>query len=119
MTTEMTVSQVLEASKAVIEKPEHWTTRYLARDSYGVNTQPFSKGATCWCSIGAIDKVYDEYGVSGDLRQQAIRALEVALDEAGEDDCVAEFNDTRTHAEVMMLWNKAIAKAKEKENENK
>lgn len=103
----MKPSEMIKACKAKIATQEQWTTSAFARTKDGFPVMPSSKEAVCFCSLGAIEKVY----LFNSLPYRIVKSrLEVALDGA-----IPAFNDTHTHEEVMAVWDKAIATAEETE----
>ena len=97
-------AEILKAARKLIEKPENWTKGAFARSAKGSRVRPVYKGAVCFCSIGALQKV----SVGGNYTD-AINFLRREVPE----DCmgVMAFNDSRTHSEVLDLFSKAIAAA--------
>lgn len=98
----MKLSEVLRSARAKIEKAENWTQGEIARDTRG-RCNPKSPNAECWCAVGSIDVVtgydVDDYGDSLEILETLAG---MALD---------HFNDTHTHAEVLSLFDRAIAAA--------
>lgn len=99
----MTTSEVLRKARALIEKPENWTQREVARDARGKPIwNPRDERVCKRCTLGAVDAVAESY-------EQAL-AMRTVLWEA----CsmsITDFNDTHTHAEVLSLFDRAIAAA--------
>lgn len=102
-----TTLAALRTGRARLARFGAWTQGEAARDVLGDPTQ--ARGAECWCAAGAM------LG-TGDGESEALAALGHALtgrtlrdDEAM---CVlAEWNDesARTHADVLALYDRAIA----------
>lgn len=133
----MLTSEYLIAAKAVISNPDNWTKGYYAmtrpiRDVNERNLDDYLEvgdpKAVCFCSMGALAKV--AYGVSGSewsydkeimaVFDQVTTILGETAGPAsltGVNDVVA-FNDRRetTHEDVMALFDRAIASAKEMES---
>lgn len=95
----------LKAAKALIDTPEKWTQGAYARSSIGVELTYHNKEASCFCSWGALANVKGSTGST----YEALRFL----DSFTTQDNIVQFNDleSTTHAEVMAVWDKAIAKA--------
>lgn len=93
----MTTADTLRAARALIEQPERWTTTYLARNKQGRITGHASEDAVCWCAIGAIYKVTTD---------DPSPYLDVLRRITGND--LSGFNDSRTHAEVLDAFDRAI-----------
>ena len=93
-----TTADVLRAARAKITPEGAWTQRELARTADGSPDAPDNPLATCWCAIGAIESLTNE--------TYALRALYLM----GVDD-IAKWNDApgRTQAEVLALFDRAIA----------
>lgn len=107
-------SEVLRAAKALIENPENWT-----QNMYGRHTKTskrhlmgFDEAATCWCSVGALQKV---------AGHEEVYHLESRLGEAARliantvEENAVHFNDNRSHAEVMHMFDLAIERAEKEE----
>lgn len=110
----MKTSDLLINAKALINTPDKWTQGHFARDRLGLEISPRTDQAVCFCSLGAMMRVnYDEPYIP------AVKALGRAI--TGDDtigyygafQAVHEFNDKHTHAEVMGMFDKAIAKEAE------
>lgn len=114
----MKVSEILKAAKAVIEKPENWTQNFYAKDAEGFDVMGNDSLATCFCSLGAIQKIvnYNDHPGHGTSPNEAKSAVEllnkVTKELSGM--LMASFNDVATHDGVMEAWDKAIAQAEAK-----
>ena len=93
----------LRAAKALIATPATWTKNQYAKDSDGRHVHVDSEFAVCYCSIGAVIKA-----TKAESRNDVWQALDDAVEEC---ESIVELNDSHTHAEVMGVWNKAIATA--------
>lgn len=107
----MTTLEVLIAARKLIEKPENWTRAFLARDSHGDPVYVHSDKAVCFCAMGALHKAIGE--TSAEYLDVVDDAAE-SLASAARIDTVAGFNDTHTHDEVLVLFDKAIEMEKAK-----
>ena len=99
----MTPLETLKAARDLISDPARWTQNLFARDKDGKRADPQSDEAVCFCSFGAIErftgcKTLSE--VEGHLDNVCGRLFGTN---------VISFNDTRTHAEVLALFDAAIA----------
>lgn len=107
----MTASEVLRKARALIEKPENWTQGVEARNVHGEDVSVLSHEACRWSLIGAVRYVV----CSGDSYDSELsRAARQALRKAGGMALLSDaydFNDTHTHAEVLSLFDRAIAAA--------
>lgn len=103
------LSDQLKAAKALIDTPEKWTKGAFARDRDGDDVyETDGDTAVCWCAVGAINKAF---GCHAGLT--VVQALYAAL--PADFQLVASFNDhpDTTHADVMALFDRAIAEASE------
>ena len=98
----MTPLETLKAARQLISDPAKWTQRWMARDADKHPTYVGSKSADCWCSMGAIAHV------AGLSSPESDAALTLLGDLSGKKS-VVHFNDTHTHAEVLALFDAAIA----------
>lgn len=105
----MTPLEILRAARAKIEKPENWCQRFPAKNEYGNPTHPGSSQADSWCAFGAIHFVGGWWPEAKEARKE--------LDKQAPFGCAVAFNDTRTHAEVLGLFDKAIGELESKEKE--
>lgn len=99
----MTPLETLKAARQLISDPAKWTQRFMARDADKHPTYVGSKSADCWCSMGAICHVVG--GLCQSDGEAALAALGATI--GGKN--VVRFNDTHTHAEVLALFDAAIA----------
>ena len=99
----MTPLETLKAARDLISDPARWTQGEYARDVNGSGIMPEDEDAFCFCSFGAIGKIY---GLNEDAAPFFHLANVCAKKFAQP---VIDFNDTHTHAEVMALFDAAIA----------
>ena len=106
----MTPLETLKAARQLITDPAKWTQGELARDAEGNVSYVGSESATCWCLMGAIFHVVraDKPTAADARRSHSDAALEL-LSAANRKKSVVRFNDTHTHAEVLALFDAAIA----------
>lgn len=110
----MKVSAFMTEAKKVIEDPANWTIGWFARNADGFDVSALSETATCFCSLGAIERYAkceleeDLVGGVRSLSREAQCRLECVMGMAVED-----FNDNHTHSEVMTMWDEAIKTAVE------
>ena len=95
----MTTLQTLKAAREKITDPLRWTQGTWARDVQGWPVER-DGDAACWCAWGAVTSV--KAGVGAELA-----ACDELHKSAG--GSFIAFNDTHTHAEVLALFDKAIA----------
>lgn len=96
---DMVVTRVLVEARALIADPACWIRgRLRDYDRQGV--------PCCWCAVGAIDHVatngYEDAGARNALQ------LEVPVGTT-----IAMFNDSVGHGDVMLAFDRAIAKTTE------
>lgn len=92
----MTDLEILKGMRELLAEPEHWTQGWFARDKYGMQCQPASKEAVCFCLTGASIRVSGEFKPPLSLR--------ILLPEH-----MFDFNDRHSHAEVIAKLDEAIA----------
>lgn len=98
----MSPVEILKAARELIAKPERWTRGSGARDASGQDVDASSDDAVCWCAIGAIVRV-SENPVPAEM------LLRRVLPDGG---FISAFNDSHDHAEVLALFDAAIASAR-------
>lgn len=92
----MTTREVLVAARALIDTPEKWIQ--------GTWNLDLASGATCFCALGALREVVG--GLAGDAFSLLCDQVPGRYKRG-----IARFNDapTTTHADVMALFDRAIA----------
>lgn len=101
----------LIAARALIEKPEAWTTGVLARDSCGDPTDFNGPSAVCFCVLGALARVTgDESARSGAAH---LWLLAAARERHASAVTVGEANDSGGHVDALALYDWAIAALRE------
>lgn len=103
-----TTAEILIEARKLIEKPENWTQGVDARDSRGIAVDYDHGGAVCWCAAGAISRI----GKMSDAVGDAERTMRLAIGFG----FISSFNDSRTHAEVLAAFDRAIEAAKHLES---
>lgn len=103
----MTPAEQLRAAKALIDTPEKWTKGEYATGPHGTYASQYSDNAVCYCAMGAIERadyLDGDWGAHFFLRKTAIERGAMG---------VIDFNDapTTTHADIMKLFDDAIALA--------
>ena len=100
----MTTLDVLKAARELISDPARWTQGFFARDGAGMPAYASDPRATRWCLEGALIKF-----CLGDASYAA--ALMVLRREQPVPQLPAYvYNDDHTHAEVLALFDAAIAR---------
>lgn len=105
----METLEILIAARALIEKPENWAQGIFAADSEGNELPAWSLNANCFCAIGAIARAGKMTNGTA-CYHPATDALASVLGKKATS-AVAEFNDTRSHSDVLDLFDRAIAAA--------
>lgn len=102
----MKTSEFLKQAKSLIDSPEKWTTEFVARNAQGGCVAETSDEAICFCSVGAL---YKQAHISGlpYIPQDSWKYLRSGTNGVE----APKYNDSHTHAEVMLAWDKAIALA--------
>jgi hypothetical protein len=98
----MTPLETLKAARQLITDPAKWTQGVAARNRLGVSIDPLAEDAFCFCSIGAIRNVVAEDHYTFERASDALRSHSPT-------GVIAGYNDTHTHAEVIALFDAAIA----------
>lgn len=95
--------EIFKAARKRIEKEENWTQNASAKDEKGLVCRFDS--AVKFCALGALWAEEELSGVTykEDLNGKVLRDLIGGSS-------MAMWNDTHTHAEVLALYDKAIAK---------
>lgn len=118
--------QHLIAGKALIDTPEKWGKQKFAMNAEGEEVDLQGDDVCKFCSAGALSRaIYDHDKRNGVTSHRLVRAAEFTramdvLESQITDHAwriyeesinnMTYFNDSHTHAEVMALWDSAIAK---------
>lgn len=102
--SDMTILELLKATRALISNPANWTQDCCARNKDGAETGALNPTAVQWCSAGALIKCRDDKVV---VHYRAYDLLEDLLTS----ETLIEFNDHHTHSEVLALFDQAIERA--------
>lgn len=97
----MTTLETLTAAREKIANPGRWTQRSYAKNAKGEHVDPASPAACKWCADGAVWAVRPV--------APAYKLATAVLDILSGQGSAAVFNDSHTHAEVLALFDKAIA----------
>ena len=98
----MTPLETLKAARDLISDPARWTQGCAARNVNGEPVDLMDNTAVCWCALGAIS-------ITDLMRGIGISDASKALRRVTPFGLVGQFNDTHTHAEVLALFDAAIA----------
>ncbi|MBO9108771.1 hypothetical protein J5288_08650 [Agrobacterium sp. S2/73] len=111
----MDTVHILKEARALIADEKNWIQGYYSSDEEGVYVRPHEPEATCFCSVGAMHKVMDL-----PLHESIPEPVGIlfAADEKLRDNfdgsfegVIVNFNDENSHAEVLALFDRAIARA--------
>ena len=103
----MKTSEILIKARDLIADPARCCIGELARNAYGEEVAPSDPDACSWCSMGAVQRVHPD-DLAG--RSDAYRYLRSAMPNGWWAE-IGDFHDTHTHAEVMTMFDTAIAMA--------
>ena len=103
--------RLLRVAREILACDGAWTKGAFARKSDGQPIDPFHPNACSFCALGALDRASKLTGLYG-VRSQASRALDETIGPRSRYYRVVWFNDysTRTQAQVVALFDKAIAR---------
>jgi len=101
----MTSVEILKQARELISDPSHWTQEAFARNKNGKACACLEEEGVKWCARGAIYKIGENI--------ITVTALPLMfLDRAtGDEQTATYFNDTKTHKDVLELFDAAIALA--------
>jgi hypothetical protein len=105
----MDTREVLQQARALISDPARWTQEEYARNADGIKAYVWHADARAWCAIGAVRRVASDND-SAVLAGQRALAQPIETVELESEEAVTNFNDTHTHAEVLALFDAAIAR---------
>lgn len=114
----MKLSEFMVGAKELIKDESSWTKDWFARNDSGLAVSSMHEDATCFCSLGAIER-FAGCELGGDLVDGASSRTKEAqnlLESVMGGLLVEEYNDTHTHEEVMAKWGEAIEVAKAAES---
>lgn len=102
-----TTRDILIKARTYIEDPAHWTTKTYARDAEGNDVAALDDDAVCWCSAGAVIKAADALNASSPW--SAVRMLDHVVSDLHPGWITPEFNDHKSHSDVLDLFDRTIA----------
>jgi len=109
-----TAAQVLREARELISDPERWAQGAWAKNAPGHSVQTRAPEAVSWCAAGAIYRCAGNSDLSIDTRELLYDVIGSNISpDSGH--VIAEFNDTHTHAEVLEMFDRAIALAEERQ----
>lgn len=104
----MNIAEILTQAKSLIDTPDKWIKgKFAAQGPYGYELPFDDDAATCFCALGAATRAMGETDAYNDATMALYYALPAGYS------MVSIFNDDEdtTHADVMALFDRAIAKA--------
>lgn len=103
----MNTKEILTAARALIEKPENWCQgAYALTANRAREVSPLDEYANCFCMIGACSRALQQEVDLVEDEHAAYKALRKAVRKTP-----CEYNDSHTHAEVLKVFDRAIAAA--------
>lgn len=105
----MTPAEILRAAKEKISDPARWCQGSSARNSLGYPVNSDNSRAAAWCAQGAVAAAGD----SALTVHAAMSFLNCAAGELMPGYHPSGVNDLRGHADVMAMFDRAIALAEE------
>jgi hypothetical protein len=103
----MNAKEVLVAAKNLLSDPNKWTKGAMARN-INMDLPFYAKNATCWCALGAVNKVlFDAKEENNAPRQIAVKHLSDAAHKFGYR-YISDMNDAIDHTKLMQLFDVAI-----------
>lgn len=103
----MSTVQILKNARALIADEKNWAQKANARDEDGIEVRVGSDRAYSFCVIGALFRASDMDGA-----KDAREVIRDAISEiTGGDRSITRFNDNRAHADVLIAFDRAIARA--------
>jgi hypothetical protein len=101
-----TTADNLRRARAKIERPECWTKGEYAKDTDGRKVGVRNPSAHCWCALGALMATGCTVETAGYLLRPHLPT---------EYRNAWSFNDRATHADILALYDRAIAVAEKSE----
>jgi hypothetical protein len=100
-----TTKDILIKAREIISDEKNWTQGIEARDKDGNAVAYFNPLAICFCSIGAVERA--AFLTNGDPARAlcALTTGEIYYSNIA----IAKFNDNSSHAEVLAMFDTAIA----------
>jgi hypothetical protein len=110
----MDTLEVLQQARALISDPARWTQGEAALSADGHWVFPPSAQAVRWTLFGALWRVEAQAHVSEMLMDTVVQALVASFDPGdhvySDTSRLQQYNNTHTHAEVLALFDAAIAR---------
>lgn len=103
----MASAAILRAARARISDPSKWTQGAFARDAEGLEREPASKWAVCWCALGSLEVEFPFGG--GFMERTALRRAVAVVAPGLPQLSVEQVNDRFDHATILAVFDEAIA----------
>ena len=97
-------AKLLKEAREVIRFRRRWVQGHFALDGHGNVVKPDDNAAVCWCASGAMRKVGNNNAWYSVARAALLNA--VTGPNSGS---LGRYNDNHTHAEVLEMFDDAIA----------
>jgi hypothetical protein len=105
MSNFMNAKEVLVAAKNLLSDPSNWTKGAMARTISDVDVNFYAKNASCWCALGAVNKIL--FDANEEKNKLAFKYLSDAASTFGYR-YISDLNDQTDHDTVMKLFDVAI-----------
>lgn len=117
----MKTSEILIEARKLIKNPDNWTKHARAKTSkHGLGVDPLNVNATCFCAVGAVQKVKN-CDVDTAYTCPEVKLLSECLPANFHLDRIWSFNDDfkTKHTQIIQVFNNAIRLAIKKESQEK
>ena len=108
----MKTLELLRRAKRLIKNKNNWCQGYYARDSDGQIVEANTPEARQWCATGALMKI------GNDMQMTCVYGMDFCAQTElveGTTKSIALFNDKFEHEDVMLMFDQAIALAREED----
>jgi len=103
------ILEILTLARKKIKNPLHWGQNHYAVDTNGETCLVADATATKWCAVGALMAVGQHLNLSPFPAES--RLIQCAANITGSHSAIT-FNDSKSHGEVMEMFECAIDKAR-------
>lgn len=117
----MKTSEILIEAKKLIKNPDNWIKYARAKTTkHGLGVDPLDEQATCFCAVGAVQKIKN-CDVDTAYSCQEANLLSECLPKTFHLHRIWSFNDNfkTTHNQIIQVFNKAIRLAIKQESQEK
>lgn len=102
---------ILRIGRTLISDPNHWNQGVLAQIDHQTSSKIIHPLANNWCSAGALINAIGPGWAVSEFYSLASRYLNRAIGVDDETNAYVFYNDSHSHEQVMIMWNKAIEEA--------